>query len=35
MIHSDKAASDLSKDFVKGLKDSRAVMNCELHFIYQ
>jgi len=35
MIHSDKAASDLSKDFVKGLKDSRAVMNCELHFIDQ
>jgi hypothetical protein len=33
MIHADKAASDLSEDFVNSLKESRTVMNCELHFI--
>jgi hypothetical protein len=35
MIHADKAASDLSEDFINSLKESRAVMNCELHFISQ
>jgi hypothetical protein len=35
MIHADRAASDLSRDFISGLKDRRAVMNCELHFINQ
>jgi hypothetical protein len=33
MIHADKAASDLSEDFVNSLKESRTVMSCELHFI--
>lgn len=33
MIYADKAASDLSKDFINSLKDKRTVMNCELHFI--
>lgn len=35
MIHADKAASDLSKDFIDSLKDNRAVINCELQFIDQ
>ncbi len=35
MVHADKAASDLSEEFVNNLKDSRAVINCELHFIDQ
>jgi len=35
MIHANKAASDLSKSFVNNLKDSRSVINCELHFIDQ
>jgi hypothetical protein len=33
LIHADKAASDLDERFVNSLKDSNAVMNCELHFI--
>jgi hypothetical protein len=33
MIHADKAASDLSDDFVKCLRDRNAVLKCELHFI--
>jgi len=33
MIHADKAASDLSRDFVNNLKDNKAVITCELHFI--
>lgn len=35
MIHADKAASDLSKDFINSLKDNKAVINCELQFIDQ
>lgn len=35
MIHADKAASDLSNDFVGGLKDRNAILFCELHFIPQ
>ncbi|MFW9960418.1 MAG: DUF371 domain-containing protein [Candidatus Thorarchaeota archaeon] len=35
MIHADKAASDLSKDFIYSLKDNRVVINCELQFIDQ
>ncbi len=35
MIHADKAASDLNEKFISRLKDRRAVMNCELHFINQ
>jgi hypothetical protein len=35
MIHADKAASDLSDDFVGCLRDRDAVLKCELHFIPQ
>jgi hypothetical protein len=35
MIHADKAASDLSEDFINNLKDDSSVLNCELHFIDQ
>jgi len=35
MIHADKAAADLSRDFVNNLKDNKAVINCELYFIDQ
>jgi hypothetical protein len=35
MIHADKAASDLSEDFVDSLKNDRAVLNCQLCFIEQ
>lgn len=35
MIHADKAASDLSRNFINSLKDNKAVINCELHFIDQ
>ncbi|MHA2359083.1 MAG: DUF371 domain-containing protein [Candidatus Thorarchaeota archaeon] len=30
MINADKAASDLSRDFVENLKDSTVVIDCEL-----
>jgi hypothetical protein len=35
MIHADKAASDLSDEFVNRLRDRDAVLKCELHFIPQ
>lgn len=35
MIHADKAASDLSDEFVNTLRDGNAVLKCELHFIPQ
>ncbi len=33
MINADKAASDLSREFVRLLKKNEVEMNCELHFI--
>jgi hypothetical protein len=33
MIHADKAASDLKRDFVSLLTQDGIEMNCELHFI--
>ncbi len=33
MINADKAASDLSREFVNKLSEKRIKMNCELHFI--
>jgi hypothetical protein len=33
MINADKAASNLSREFVRLLKKNGVVMNCELHFI--
>ncbi|MFW9843585.1 MAG: DUF371 domain-containing protein [Candidatus Thorarchaeota archaeon] len=33
MINADKAASDLSRGFVRQLAKNGAEMNCELHFI--
>ena len=33
MINADKAASNLSKEFVRLLKKNEVEMNCELHFI--
>lgn len=33
MINADKAASDLSREFVRLLKRNEVEMNCELHFI--
>ena len=35
MINADKAASDLSRNFVERLKDSNAVIDCELIFSTQ
>ncbi len=35
MINADKAASDLSRNFVERLKDSKAVIDCELIFSTQ
>jgi hypothetical protein len=35
MIHADKAASDLSDEFVNRLRNRNAVLKCELHFIPQ
>ncbi len=35
MINADKAASDLSRDFVEKLKDNTVVINCELIFTTQ
>ena len=33
MINADKAASDLSREFVRLLKKNEVEINCELHFI--
>jgi hypothetical protein len=35
MIKADKAASDLSRDFVERLKDNTAIIDCELIFTSQ
>lgn len=35
MINADKAASDLSRDFIEKLKDSNIVIDCELVFTTQ
>ena len=35
MINADKAASDLSREFVRLLVKDGIEMNCELHFIPQ
>ncbi|TFG31138.1 DUF371 domain-containing protein [Candidatus Thorarchaeota archaeon] len=35
MINSDKAASDLGREFISSLRQRDAVLNCELQFITQ
>ncbi len=35
MINADKAASDLSRDFVEKLKDNKVIIDCELVFTSQ
>ena len=33
MVNADKAASDLSRDFIDRLRDGGAILECELHYI--